>query len=71
MNQLSNAATVLGRAGLKKRWDATPPAARREFARRLAAARWPSYARALELEQERKETNQTTKALERKHNARK
>jgi len=43
----SEAASILGEQGRKLRWSRTTEQERSEFARQLAAARWPSYARAL------------------------
>ena len=53
MNALSEAASVLGRAGLRKRWSQTSKSERREIGKMLAARRWPSYAAELEHERER------------------
>lgn len=43
----SEAASLLGEQGRKLRWANTTQDERVEFAKQLAACRWPSYARAL------------------------
>ncbi len=46
------AASILGAQGRKLRWACTTQEERVEFAKRLAACRWPSYAKALEEEED-------------------
>jgi hypothetical protein len=48
--QRSEAASILGERGRKQRWSNTTKAERARFARRLAAARWPSFAKVLQEE---------------------
>jgi len=50
---LERAARTLGRVGARTRWQNTTEEERIEFAKMLAAKRWPSFARELELEAER------------------
>lgn len=46
----SEAAKILGQEGRRVRWETTSRRKRTEFARELAAARWPSFAKVLEEE---------------------
>lgn len=50
----SEAASVLGEQGRKLRWQKVSKRQRTEFAKKLAAERWPSYAKALAMEAERR-----------------
>jgi hypothetical protein len=50
---LSEAGSILGEVGRRSRWNATPPKERSNFARELAAKRWPSYAAELNAIRER------------------
>ncbi len=50
----SEAASILGEQGRKLRWQKSSKRERTEFAKRLAAERWPSFKRALAMEAERR-----------------
>jgi hypothetical protein len=48
----SEAAAMLGELGGKRRWESMTQRERTEFVRQGAAARWPSYRLALEMERQ-------------------
>jgi len=50
---LSKAATTLGRAGARARWDNMTEEEKSEFGKMRAARRWPSFAKELEREADR------------------
>ena len=50
----SQAASILGEQGRKLRWKKASKRERMEFAKKLAAARWPSFAKALAMDAERR-----------------